>query len=368
MATNLNLKAGEWVQVRAREEILATLDKSGKLEGLQFMPEMFAFCGRRLRVYKRAHKTCDTVHSYLGRRMKSTVHLDEIRCDGGSHGGCQANCLIFWKEAWLVRVSANGKSGDAPERPGLPASAVGLGGGSCSEADVMVATQVAGTGDAAGPVYACQATLLPSASEPLHWREWRQYLEDYTSGNVGLWRMFRGVFYMAYNGVAGAGIGLGGPLRWLYDVTAPLRGGYPYPRRWGTIPAGERTPGGTLNLQAGDWVRVKSYREILATLDSKNRNRGLYFDAEMVPYCGRTFRVLARVTRILEEKTGKMQEFKNPCIMLEGTVCQSRYSECRLFCPRSIHAYWREIWLEKIPPDEAPVAVRERGGAALSGR
>jgi hypothetical protein len=72
------------------------------------------------------------------------------------------------------------------------------------------------------------------------------------------------------------------------------------------------------------------------------------FDAEMVPYCGRTYRVLRRVTKIVNEKTGELQELKNPCIILDGVVCQSRYSECRLFCPRSIYSYWREVWLEKV--------------------
>src|SRR5206468_2983049 len=56
---------------------------------------------------------------------------------------------------------------------------------------------------------------------------------------------------------------------------------------------------------------------------------------------------------IVDEKTGKMMHFKNPCIILDGVVCQSRYSECRLFCPRSIYSYWREIWLERISPSNS---------------
>ena len=46
------LCAGDWVEVRSRDEILATLDKDGRLDGMPFMPEMFAFCGKRFRVYK----------------------------------------------------------------------------------------------------------------------------------------------------------------------------------------------------------------------------------------------------------------------------------------------------------------------------
>ena len=49
----------------------------------------------------------------------------------------------------------------------------------------------------------------------------------------------------------------------------------------------------------------------------------------MVPYCGGVYRVLRRVTRILNEKTGKLLHFKNDCIVLEGVVCQSLYTECK---------------------------------------
>jgi hypothetical protein len=159
--------------------------------------------------------------------------------------------------------------------------------------------------------------------------------------------MLAGFFYMGYHQLASTRVGPGRFLRWLYDATAKLRRGAPFPRRQGSVPAGERTPTATLNLQPGELVRVKSYKEILATLDAKNRNRGMYFDAEMVPYCGGVYRVLRLVTRIVDERTGKIQEFKTPSVILQGAVCQSRYSECRLFCPRSIYPYWREIWLER---------------------
>ena len=59
---NVNWRAGDWVEVRTKEEILRTLDKKGQLDGLPFMPQMFNYCGKRFQVYKRAHKTCDTVN------------------------------------------------------------------------------------------------------------------------------------------------------------------------------------------------------------------------------------------------------------------------------------------------------------------
>src|SRR5262245_27450572 len=104
MWSSSRFRAGEWVQVRSKEEIVATLDREGKLDGLSFMPEMFEQCGKRLRVFRRAHKACDPPNGLAGRRMSSAVHLEDVRCDGAAHGGCQAACLIFWKDAWLRRV------------------------------------------------------------------------------------------------------------------------------------------------------------------------------------------------------------------------------------------------------------------------
>ena len=147
-----------------------------------------------------------------------------------------------------------------------------------------------------------------------------------------------------------SGIGIGAALRWLYNRFQRVWGGVPYPRWPGIIPAGQATPTGRLNLQSGELVRVRSYEEIRATCTSDNKNRGMGFDAEMVPYCGGTYRVLDRVTKIVNERTGKMMTMQNPCIILDGVVCQSRYSRCRMFCPRSIYQYWREVWLQRVDP------------------
>ena len=140
-------------------------------------------------------------------------------------------------------------------------------------------------------------------------------------------------------------------MRWFYDRFQWLWGGIPYPRKKGVNPAGKKTPYEVVNLQPGELIRVKSYEDILATLDTNNKNRGLYFDAEAVPFCGKTYRVLRRVTKILDEKSGKLVKLKNEAIILDGVYCQARYSDCRMFCPRSIYSYWREGWLERVPSE-----------------
>jgi len=331
---------GDWFEVRGKGEILRTLDANGQLDGMPFMPEMFAFCGQRFQVYKRAHKTCDTVFPVRGRRVKDAVHLD-TRCDGSAHGGCQAGCLIFWKLAWLKRVD------DGLTTENRLTNAVASSNSGCTESSLLARTKTSDS-TAEDPCYVCQATQLPYATSNLDWWDIRQYVEDYRSGNVGLWRLICGAAYFSFLGITEV---IGGPtLRRLYDKVHGLWGGAPFPRKTGSIPRGQSTPVKTLDLQPGELVRIKSHDEILKTLDTNSRNRGLYFDAEEVPYCGETHRVLRRVDRIVNERTGKMREMKTPCVILDGVICESRYSECRLFCPRSIYAYWREIWLERVMP------------------
>ena len=340
--STLNLRAGDWVEVRSREEILGTLDKMGRLEALPFMPQMLAMCGQRFQVYKRAHKTCDTVNITGGRRMKDAVHLEDLRCDGQAFDGCQAGCRLFWKEAWLKRVDGPHGSGNKPAPQGIASAAPG-----CTEADIISATR-AKTDDPVGqPVYVCQATQLPYATSPLPASKLGQYVEDVRSGNVS-WREVAGALcvYIYYQ-LAESGLGFGSAMRWLYDRWHTLRGSWTYPWYPGRLPRNAKTPSLKLNLQPGEWVRVKSQDEILSTVDEDLKNRGMCFHGEMVPYCGGEFRVLKRISQMLDEKTGKMMKLKNECIVLEGADCVGRYTKPR-FCPRGCYPYWREIWLERV--------------------
>ena len=335
----MNLRVGELVEVRAKEDILATLDKNGRLDGLPFMPQMFQYCGKRFTVYKRAHKTCDFVYTMSSRWLANGVHLD-LRCDGAAYGGCQHDCLLFWKEAWLKRVDERtGASAQA-------ASAVTID-PACTEADVLRGTtSVNSEGEL---IYTCQGTELPSFTSPLPWWNMRQYVEDYTSGNASIGRLSQGFAFALFRTVKDSGLKIGRPLRWLYDSLAGSLGFPPYPLQPGRVADGQQAPECTLNLQPGELVRVKSYEEILATLDKNRKNRGLLFDAELVPYCGKVFRVRSVVTRFLDEKTRKIRTVKTRCVALESVVCESRYSHCRMICPRSILSWWREIWLERVP-------------------
>jgi hypothetical protein len=344
------LKAGDLVEVRSREEILATLDADGRLDGLPFMPQMFQFCGRRFPVLARAHKTCDVIAGEA-RRLPDGIHLD-TRCDGRAYGGCQAACLLFWKGAWLKRASSDQAEKETVDQGG---SAEGSGPSSsvsrCSEADVLRATT--GKDTATGEtVYFCQATRVPYFTEPLAWWDTRQYIEDIASRNVSLGRVVRGLMYQLFNyGTQAWRYKIGRPGRWIYDAYQRAVGGIPFPNKHGRLPPGVPAPVEDLNLQPGELVRIKSHDDILATVTRGGMNRGLLFDKEMVPFCGEVFRVKTRVNTFVDERTGKLKHLKTPAVMLEGVWCQSWFSNKKMFCPRAIPSWWREVWLERVSED-----------------
>lgn len=342
----MSLRAGELVEVRSKEEILATLDRNGRLEELPFMPQMFQYCGKRFKVQKRAHKTCDPVFTVKGRRIERTVHLS-LRCDGKAFGGCQAACLLFWKEAWLKPVSAG-----ADSRAALP-----VGRPTTTEQDVLNAGSY--EGEDGRTHYVCQTTQLMHFTKRLSWWNPTQYVEDYLSGNVSLTTMLRGAVYVMFGrrGVVRLPI-----LRRVHDTLQSLIGGMPTPVRNGSIALGEPVPIDPLDLKPGELVRVKSHDEILATLNKNNWHGGLYFDVEMVPFCGKTYRVGSRVDRFVDEKTGRMRRLKTPAVILQDVACGSRFSQCRMFCPRAIHPWWREEWLERV--EEAPIEFAQPATAA----
>ena len=324
----LGLHVGEWVVVRSRQEILSTLDERGRLQELPFQPEMLAFCGQRLRVAKVAHKTCDNIKKTGGRKMLSAVHLEGARCDGAGHGGCMADCVFFWKEAWVKR----------PEEPeGLPLA------NPLIDAEGIDRCAVEG-GDLAqpDPKYVCQTTALYEATSLLPWWDVRQYVRDVTSGNHSLLHMARILAFAGYRKLVGLGVGY----RFLITAYKTLVC-KPFPSGNGRIPVGSPTPHEVLNLQPGEWVEVKSQEEILGTINTQGFNRGMRYDMEMSKYAGNRYRVQMRVDRLINEQTGKMLEMKSPCIQLENVFCRAECTQDRLGCPRASNTYWREIWLRR---------------------
>lgn len=345
-AQPLGLRVGELVEVRSEEEILATLDERGTLDGIPFMPEMLPFCGQRLRVYRRADKTCDAETTERGghiRRVHDTVHLEGVRCDGSAHDGCQARCLMFWKEAWLRRADADGSDATAP-RDAATTNGVGR--------DTLFAATRTDDGDRRTlPIYSCQATQIGRTTAPLPWWEPTQYVRDIRSGNIDVPTLVRGLLILVFNKFQAANNAF-------FPRYKLIRNGRRYPFYEGRLTT--RTPRESLDLQPGELVEIKSLDEIEQTLDKRSRNRGMRFSLAMVTYVGKRARVLARVDKIIDEGTGEMLMMKSPSVILDDVVCTLENYQ---FCPRAIYPYWREIWLRRVEEPTREDAAAERRGA-----
>jgi hypothetical protein len=218
---------------------------------------------------------------------------------------------LFWKEAWLRRVK-----NPPPQQPATHDNGI---------AERLQTHTKRTTPE--GEVYSCQATNLYQASHHLRTLDPRPYFNELASGNVGLGRFLKIAARAA-----------------LYE---PLR-------KLGLIPKvrvkgnGNATEDAPLDLRPGDLVQVKTKKEIAATLNPKGKNRGLWFDVEMLPFCGKTYRVRKRVDRIIDDRNGRMVRMKRDCIMLDGVVCSGDLSVGRWFCTRAIYPYWRECWLRRV--------------------
>jgi hypothetical protein len=318
------LLVGDEVEVRSYEEIARTLDGQGCVDALPFMAEMQRFCGQRARVFRMVDKIYDYGRSKDLRRLDDTFLLTGLRCNGSAHGGCQARCALMWKAAWLKRVPSerDAQSGSEP---------------------IAVSAAVFPSEGVTQPKYVCQFTELARASTPMAAWDIRQDLRPLLAGNVTL-----ASFLVA-------------TLTQFFNAAQRRRGGVAYPHFAPGVLAS--TPAVTHGLQAGDTVRVLGPQEIHRTLDKNNKNRGLWFDQDMLKHCGKTYSVLARVDRIIDNTTGQMRLMKSPCIMLEHV----EYSgEPLRFCPQEEHLYWREAWLAPLArgTESAPVVDRYAQRAA----
>ena len=334
------LRAGDVVEVRSEEEILATLGPDATIDGLPFQPEMLALCGERFTVASRADTTC-----FLGilRHLEDGVHLTGVRCDGSAHGGCQAGCLMYWKEEWLRPVGGQAR-GDVHIRTAGPVQRAG-----CSTEDVVGAVHPAEPGPDGEELWSCQATQVRAATTRIAPWDLRHFVTDVRNGNVRLGTVLR--YLLPYLVNVFQGVTRGHLPPWLR-----LWRGQPVPFVHGRL---RRTPEVNLGLEPGELVRVRSREEIRDTVDRHGRNRGLSFDIEMTPYCGQTRRVDRVVSRTIDDWTGRMLTPPGRCVVLDGVVCQGLYHG---LCQRQTVPYWREAWLTR---EES--AGRRAGGAAEHG-
>jgi len=304
--SNTRFRIGQTVRVRSLEEIVATLDDYGKLDGMVFMPEMIKYCGRSFQIFHFSWRTCIEGHGIGFRSMTGTVFLKDLRCDGAFHDGCQRGCLFFWKEEWLSETPVD-------------------------QLDNVVDGSVPCSGDGlrtrTGDRYFCQFTELAGASSSNRPTQLIWYLKDIWHGDMGIFVFVSKLVDVLLNRIRHF-IGR--------DSGKLLKGNR------------SKTDREDLNLQPGEWVQVKERSEIQSTLDHEGKNRGLQFSADMLPFCGGKYKVAGKVNKIIDMESGKMINIRNT-VILEEVTCQ------RFGCYRANLLYWREIWLRRSNAPGEPV-------------
>lgn len=100
----LSLKAGDYVRVRSREEIQATLNPFKEYKGCAFLDEMWPYCDTIQRVLKPMERFLDE-RDYKVKKSRGLVLLEGVNCPGTPvYGRCDRCCFLFWREEWLEKI------------------------------------------------------------------------------------------------------------------------------------------------------------------------------------------------------------------------------------------------------------------------
>lgn len=298
---------GDLVEVKSPDEILRTIDSDGTSDGLPFMPEMIQFSGKRYRVAKRVLKTCYYTKLGTGGFRKfsneDVVLLEGVRCSGAAHDGCEKECMIFWREAWLRNANES-----ASETSYDPAGTQRL----------LKRLKTISSPKA----YFCQASELLNATMPASRRDrltgcFREVVVGNCSpfemaGHIARWAFWRARKKL-FSGNTGGG----------------------------NQSASEKCH----DFRPGDLITVKSQGEIKETLNQAGCNRGLYFMPDMWKTCEKKLEVERTVERIIVDGTGEMRRLRNT-VFLKNSHCECLNSISP--CPRKEFSYWRETWLRPV--------------------
>jgi len=105
-ASDLNLQPGEWVEVKSRDEIAATVTADGFNRGMRYDPEMLKYSGDRYRVQMRVDKLINEKDGKMVRMKTACIQLENVYCRAECTAmrlGCPRASNTYWREIWLKR-------------------------------------------------------------------------------------------------------------------------------------------------------------------------------------------------------------------------------------------------------------------------
>jgi hypothetical protein len=100
----LDLRPGELVRVKSREQIEATLDRTNRNRGLSFDGEMLKYCGQQARVLRRVNRIIEEPTGKMMRFSNDCIVLEGVICTADYHQYCPRSIYPYWREIWLERV------------------------------------------------------------------------------------------------------------------------------------------------------------------------------------------------------------------------------------------------------------------------
>jgi hypothetical protein len=100
-----DLRPGDLVRIKSKDEIIATLTTKGFNRGLGFEESMARSCGRTARVSARVERCVDEKTGEMLEMKNPCIVLDDVICDGVYKSNCPRAFIPFWREIWLERVS-----------------------------------------------------------------------------------------------------------------------------------------------------------------------------------------------------------------------------------------------------------------------
>ena len=276
------------------------------------MPEMLKYCGRVLPVTQRADATCAGNGLSGAWRTRSTCGT--IRCDGSFHDGCQAACLMYWKEAWLERAE---DAVPAPTRAELERRASRRSSRRRWSRPRAIkrrrrdSLSLPGDGDPERPPSRCACANRTVPARAAATGSGRRSSRAWSIEAINQWQAF-----------SRAGC--------RHGCRSPAAAGIPFVHRKARRRARRRraasstcSPAISCGSRASERSSPRSTRTTrTAACTSITRWRGT---------AGETRACRARVDRLIEESNGEMIEIKSDCILLEGVVCTADY---HLFCTR----------------------------------
>jgi hypothetical protein len=104
-----------------------------------------------------------------------------------------------------------------------------------------------------------------------------------------------------------------------------------------------------MKIKPGERVIVRDFHEIMGTLDSNGFLDGLPYMQEMIPYCGKEFRVYKRADRTCIEPVEIRQ--MQGTVFLENLRCGGEYHGN---CQKGCMFFWKEAWLRSSGETDNP--------------